>query len=217
MDLKALTQSEIEILVARHPLPEKVSDVVMNREDLSHAMATSVNTISQWIAQGMPVLQNGANGKAYEIQLSQAWAWRSEVKISEDKRSKAVQESARALRLELIGGRTGDGIDGLDPKAKREIFATQVEYEKFQAQRNQLLQRDDVADLLDNLFSLTRDTLENAPDRAEREAALPPEAVTVLIDVCDDLLGELQRRIAGFWEVRPERGEETIKRDLLDA
>ncbi len=70
-----LAQSVIDDLMAKFPLPDGVPDAVLNREELADALGTSINTISAWIAQGMPVQQVGGNGKADELRLAHCHAW----------------------------------------------------------------------------------------------------------------------------------------------
>tara|TARA_R110000751_G_scaffold146094_9_gene250007 strand:+ start:11777 stop:12391 length:615 start_codon:yes stop_codon:yes gene_type:complete len=204
-------------LVKQHPLPKTVADVVLNREDLAEAMGVSMNTISQWMGNGMPVRQEGGNGKAYELQLSHCWAWRQASIALEERRSAENRKAIQALRLELIGGASGDSLNALGPKEKREIIAAQIEQERFQAARNSLMRRDDVRDLLETLFTIIRDTMDAAPDRVERVEAISPKAVAVFVDVCDGLLDEMERRISSFWDQRPERGADYLKQDMFDA
>lgn len=211
-----LTETEIAELVARHPLPAGVPDVVMNREELAEALSTSMNTISAWISAGMPVRQHGGQGKPYELQLSHCYAWRQARRAEEDLRSEQVRAATAAMRLALVGGASGDSIEALDPKTRREILAAQIEHERFSAQRKQLMRREDVTDLIEQLFVMVRDTMEAAPDRVERIEAMPPKAVQAFINVCDSLVDELRGKIERFWELNRE-DRTPVKRDLFDA
>lgn len=211
-----LSGSEIEALVARYPLPDGVEDCVMNREELADALATSMNTITAWIGAGMPVEQHGGPGKAYELRLSHCWAWRQAKKRDEDLRSEKVRAATAAMRLALVGGTSGDSIEALDPKTRREILAAQMADEAFQRERNQLLRRDDVRELLDQLLAMVRDVMEAAPDQVERVAALSPKAVDQLVEICDGLVDEFGRKIDAYWDLRRERTD-YLKRDLFDA
>lgn len=212
-----LSQTQIEDLATRYPLPEGVEDAVMTREELAHALDVSLPTITDWIKAGMPVQQSGGQGRAYELVLSHCWAWRQAWKAREDLRSEQVRRSQAAMRLALVGGKSGDSIEALDPKMRREIMAAQIEHERMARERNRLLHRDDVSDTFDQLLSLVRDTLESAPDKIERRQAVTPKAVNELIEICDDLVDELRRRIERFFATRPLKAEETSKRDLFDA
>lgn len=216
MDLQNLTEKDVERLVGEFPLPEGVEDVVMNREEMAEAMAVSINTISKWITQGMPVLQQGENGKAYELQLSQCWAWRQASRRADDIRSKAVKNAQAQLRLAIVGGAAGDTIDGLEPRQKKEIYEAQMMQEQFLSHRNSLMKRDDVRELLTDLLALTRDTLEAAPDRVERIEAMPPKSVQAFADLVEELIGELRMRIEEFWDIRPEQSK-PARNDLFDA
>lgn len=215
-DISKLTESQIEALVARYPLPEGVNDCVMTREELSEAVAVSLPTITEWIGRGMPVKEMGGQGKAYQLVLSHCWAWRQAWKAQEDLRSEQVKRAQAALRLALVGGSAGESEMALDPKTRREILAVQIEQERFQRERNELLRRNDVAEAFDTLFGLVRDTMESAPDRIERRQVIPPKATDMLVEICDELLIELRRRIADFWDGRQVR-DLTQKRDLFDA
>lgn len=211
-----LTERELDELIRRYPLPEGVVDVVMNREELAEALATSLNTISAWINSGMPVEQHGGPGKAYELRLSRCWAWRQWKKSEEDRHSQEVKAATAAMRLALVGGESGDSIEALDPKQRREIIAAQIEHEKLLMQRRQLMRREDVGDLLEQLFTIIRDTMEAAPDRVERAQPIPAKAVLAFIEICDGLVDEVRGRVVNFWELNRE-DRRPDRKDLFDA
>lgn len=211
-----LTETGIEHLVERYPLPESVPDAIMTREELADALAVSLPTVSEWINRGMPVKEQGGQGRPYQLVLSHCWAWRQAWKAQEDLRSEEVKRAQAAMRLALVGGASGSSIEALDPKMRREIIAAQREHEMFARDRNNLLERQDVSDMLDQLLAMVRDTLESAPDRIERKEAIPPKAVTALVDICDAMVDEMRRRIEKYFQERPE-GTAKRKRDLFDA
>lgn len=211
-----LTENQIGSLVEKYPLPEGVPDAVMTREELADALAVSLPTVSDWISRGMPVKERGGQGKPYELVFSHCWAWRQAWKAQEDLRSDQVKKAQAAMRLALIGGASGDSIEALDPKTRREIIAVQITQEQFARERNQLLQRDDVANTFDELLSMVRDVLESAPDRVERREAIPANGVTALVEICDELIDEMRRKIEAYFSARPLRAENR-KSDLFDA
>lgn len=216
MDLKNLTQNDLDVLIARYPLPDGVNDVVMTRDELADAMSKTVNTISQWMSDGMPVKQQGGNGKAYELQLSHCWAWRKAVTQQEDERSDSVKKAAQALRFALVGGEAGDTIDALPPKEKREVVETQMQLEKFHQHRGALLRRDEVHDFIDITFAMIRDAIEAMPDRAERKTALDSAAVEAMITVGEETIEEIYKRISDFWS-NHSLSDEKQRADLFNA
>ncbi|PSJ55771.1 terminase small subunit [Pseudaminobacter soli (ex Li et al. 2025)] len=210
-----LTQSDIEALVKQYPLPDGVDDCVMTREELADALVVSTNTVTAWLGDGMPVQQVGSQGRPYELRLSHCWAWRQAKRREEDLRSETVKRAQAALRLAIVGG-DPDSVEALDPKTRREIIAAQREQEAFQRDRNELMRRDDVRKMLDELFAMVRDVMESAPDQVERVTAIPPKAADDLVKVCDGLVEEFARRVDAFWQARPE-GVSRLNSEKLDA
>lgn len=208
-----LSESEILDLVERYPLPEGVEDCVMTQQELAEAMQVSVPTVTAWITKGMPVEQEGGTGKAYELRLSACWAWRQAQKAEESLRTEKVRRAQAAMRLALIGGAEGDSVMGLDPKTRREIISAQIEHERFQRERNQLLRREDVREAFDIALTLIRDGLNAAPDIIERRFALEPKIIDALIDICDEIQAGVRDSLDGFWRDRPVRDPQ--KTDLF--
>lgn len=217
MEPKILSERELEHLVKKYPLPEGAEDRVFNKEKLARAFGyESVKPIEKLLEEGMPVLERGSNGQAYQFQFSHCWAWWH---AREDER-RAIDEADRrtiqASMLALTGGETGDSIDGLTPKQKREVIETQVAYEQFRRTRGELIERAEVVEMTETLLGLVRDTLNAMPDRLEREANLDAGAVEASISICDDTMADLHRRISDFFNARPLT-EGRQRRDLLDA
>ncbi|NEJ11215.1 hypothetical protein GR238_38630, partial [Rhizobium leguminosarum] len=50
--MSQLTESEIQALCERYPLPEGVEDCVMSREDLAETLQVSLNTVTSWLSKG---------------------------------------------------------------------------------------------------------------------------------------------------------------------
>ncbi|MDK1386356.1 terminase small subunit [Sinorhizobium sp. 8-89] len=215
--MSELTESEIQALCERHPLPEGVEDCVMSREELAETLQVSLNTVSSWLSKGMPMLQEGGAGKAYELQLSACWAWRQAQRAEEDSRTEKVRRAQAAMRLALVGGTSGNSMEALDPKTRREILAAQIEQERFQRERNQLMRRDDVHETFELVYGIIRDRMNAAPDLIERKNALEPKVVQELIDACDDVVADVRGAIDRFWRERPVREGVSERRDLFDA
>ncbi|NEI52703.1 hypothetical protein GR217_34355 [Rhizobium leguminosarum] len=212
--MNKLSAAEIAKLCKRHPLPAGVDDVVMTREQLADAFQVTLNTVTAWIAKGMPMLQEGGQGKPYELQLSACWAWRQAQKADDATQSEKVRRAQAALRVALVGG-TDDAIEALDPKTRREIMAVQIEQERFRQERNELMRRDDVREAFEVIFGILRDRMNAAPDVIERRQALAPEVVNHLIDICDEIVAGTRDAIERFWRDHPVRAD--VSRDSLDA
>jgi phage terminase Nu1 subunit (DNA packaging protein) len=215
---EALTEAGVAALVARYPLPAGVHDVVLNREELAEALGTSLNTVSAWINSGMPVQAIGTNGRPYELRLSHCFAWNEARKHGEEVRGAEAREAISAMRLALVGGKSGDSIEALDPKQRRDILMAQHAYEELAKARNQLIPRRDVVEAFETACTIIRDALEVAPDRLERlEPLLTPKAIDALVEMHDDLILTVRKRLMEeFWEVHPERGGDFLREGLFE-
>jgi len=209
-----LTAAEIANLCKRYPLPDGAVDCVMGRDELAEAFQIMANTVTAWIGKGMPVIQEGGQGKPYQLQLSHCWAWRQAQKADEHLQSEKVRRAQAALRVAVVGGDSADTIEALDPKTRREIMAAQIEQERFRQERNELMRREDVQEAFEIIFAIIRDSMNAAPDVIERRHALPPHIVNALIDICDDVVGSTRNAIESFWLDHPVAAG---SRDKLDA
>ncbi len=199
----ALTDSEIADLVACYPLPEGVPDTVLNRNELAAFFGVSAQTITSWINAGMPVLRDGGQGQAYEFQASACWAWRASEKARDDARSAEAQATIAAMRLALVGGKAGNSIQSLAPTERRQLYEVEAAYERLCRERNQSLDRDEVSVVMSDLMRMVRDGVSSLPDTLERVANLSGTGVSAAVDACDQLLDEMERRIASFFADRP--------------
>ena len=127
-----------------------------------------------------------------------------------------MDAAAQAMRLALVGGQSGESIDALTPKQKREVIETQMAYEEFQKRRNQLIGRDDAIELFETLLGLIRDVLNALPDRLERDADLDARAVERTIEICDDTMIAAKTQVAEFFDAR-RVSHERERSDLFDA
>jgi phage terminase Nu1 subunit (DNA packaging protein) len=213
-----LTEAELVKLVAEFPLPDGVPDALLNRQELSEFFGVAANTITAWMSQGLPIARQGTNGQAYEFQASHCYAWRKHRERGERERSAEAQSAIRAMRLALTGGKPGDSIEALSPKEKQEAIAAQLTYEQFQRTRNELIDRGDVVELLEGLFSTVRDVLASLPDTLERENLIQPTNAEKVIWICDGTLEDMQGRISRFFEIRPLRAnDKQAGETLFDA
>lgn len=179
-------------------LPAGVEDAVLNRAQLARALNKSEPTITAWLADGLPFITEGTNGRAWEFQLSACWRWMKEKEKAESDRQSAAEASVRQMRLALIGGTDVDeGRSGLSPKEQRELYDTERSYMLTAMTRGDLVKRSDVVAILEDVFLTVRDGVTSLPDRLEREAGVSGKAIDLAIRICDGILVEAQKRVHG--------------------
>jgi len=195
---------EIAALVARFPLPSGVPDAVLNKRELSDFFGISLPTLDAWIADGLPALVEGTNGRQYEFQASAAWAWKCNRDEGDRIKSTEAQAAIAAMRLALIGGKSGNSIQSLPPKERQQLYDVEAAYERLKRERYQSLDREEVNQVLNDLLRMVRDGISALPDTLERVATLDGKGVTASMEACDELLDELERVITRFFADRPE-------------
>lgn len=206
---------DIAELVARFPLPEGVPDAVLNKRELADFFGVSLPTLDAWVMDGLPALTEGTNGRSWEFQASAAWAWKCSRDESEKVKSTEAQAAIAAMRLALIGGKSGNSIQSLPPKERQQLYDVEAAYERLKRERNQSLDRDEVRQVLDDLLRTVRDGVSVLPDKLEREANLDGKAVDKALEACDDLLEELENAVRRFFDARPVITRET-RNDLFN-
>ena len=72
----------------------------LNKSQLARALNVSEPTVDRWIGDGMPVLSAGTNGRSYEFQLSECFAWR---KAREAERAAVAGRARHAHRKRAAG------------------------------------------------------------------------------------------------------------------
>lgn len=194
---------EIAALIERFPLPAGVPDAVLNKRELSDFFGISLPTLDAWIADGLPAKVEGTNGRQWEFQASAAWAWKCNRDEGDRIKSTEAQAAIAAMRLALIGGKSGNSIQSLPPKERQQLYDVEASYERLKRERHQSLDRDEVSHVLNDLLRMVRDGVSALPDTLERVASLDGKAVSATIEACDELLEELERAIVRFFADRP--------------
>ncbi|MPL79257.1 hypothetical protein SDC9_25133 [bioreactor metagenome] len=179
---------DLEPLLRAHPLPATVSDADMNQEEIAQAFGTTVNTVSKWIREGMPVAQVGGNGRAYVLRLSHCWAWRKSREAEAAQRSRHNEAQISLLRAEMLGVEIDSPAAQMSAKERRELAEADMRWSEAQRRRRQLVPLPDVLELLESLGKVVRDGLEAMPDRLERELDLSPSQVSAVARIGSDLL-----------------------------
>lgn len=179
----------------RFPLPDGIADAVLNKTQLARALDTSEPTLDRWIADGMPVLETGSNGRSYQFQLSHCFAWRQGRVAEKYAADEKAERAVRQMRLALVGGAIGDSERGLPPKERAELYLAETRWMEMARTRGELVPYGEVVDVLDKLMSLVRAAIEGMPDRIKREAELSQAQLHTVVAIGDDIIDDLGRTI----------------------
>jgi phage terminase Nu1 subunit (DNA packaging protein) len=184
--------------MAEIQLPEGVDDAVVNRAQLARALGKSEPTIDRMIADGMPFITEGTNGRSWEFQLSACYAWMVDRDRADAARRDAADRAVDQLRLALVGGGHGFGDDGervLSPRERQDLYDAERAFNLVAMQRRDLVRRGEVVEAFERVFIVMRDGLTALPDRLERDAGLSGKALDLAINLCDAVLAEAHRAI----------------------
>lgn len=182
----------------KHPLPRGVTDAVLNRKQLAQALGTSEPTIDRWIDDGMPVLERGTNGKAYQFQLSHCFAWRQERDAEAAAQEDLADQAVRQMRLSLLGGETGDTERAMSPKERQAIYAAEGEFLKLARARRDVIPATEVTQMIEQVLSVVRAGVNGMPDRLARDAGLSRQQLDQAEVVGDDILTDMQASLAAL-------------------
>lgn len=178
------------------PLPEGVVDAVVNRGQLARAFDVSEPTIDRWIGDGMPVHEQGGNGKPYKFLLSECWAWKCARDRDEVVATEASDRAVSQMRLALVGGTVGDSDRELSPKQRVELYEAELKWSEAARARGDLTSVAAVEELLEEVFATVRDSVVALPDRLQRECNLNSRQVEKAVQACDDALDDAAAKIA---------------------
>lgn len=180
----------------RFPLPDGAEDAVLNRAQLAHALNTSDNTITKWIAAGMPVEQEGGNGKEYAFQLSLCYAWRLWRDESLASAKRTSDAAAAQIRLQFLNpGEEDDGRARLTPRQIKDEADAEFARLKAAQLRGELIPVARVSAALEDVFAAVRNGVTTLPDFAEMEFGLSPADVDKMQRRCDEILVDVRNRL----------------------
>lgn len=193
-----MTDDELAQLRDTYPLPDGMEDVECSLTDLQGVFNVSTNTLTDWHrAQGMPIKQEGGNGRAYVFQLSDVWAWFKDREARRDDDEKAKRENLAKARLALFpDDEERSDVETLSHAERLKAYAAEQEWFKTSAFREAYCSRESVRELVETMLTTVRETLEALPNRLERDAAATPQQVALSVTVCDQTLGRLRELIA---------------------
>lgn len=191
-----------------HQLPVGVDDAILNRGQLARALNVSEPTIDRWITDGMPVEEGGGNGRPYKFRLAACWAWKCSREQEDAARDADAERAVQQMRLALIGGGSGDSERALSPKQRGELYEAEYQYMRAARLRGELVPVREVEDLLEELLATVRDAVVALPDRLQRECHLDNRHVDRAVRACDDMLTDLQCRVADRMTTAREGGND---------
>lgn len=178
-------------------LPAGVVDAVLNRGDLARALNKSEPTIDRYVADGMPFLVEGTNGRAWEFQLSACWKWLKDRDRADAEKQSLAEQAVQQMRLALIGGNDlNDAERALTPRQRQEAYDAERAFMLAAQLRGDLVRRAEVVEAFEDVFRTLRDALTALPDKLEREVGLQGRALELAIHTCDGALAEAERRVA---------------------
>lgn len=189
-ELRPLSPDEAA-LVAQYPLPEGAVDGLVNLGQLAQALNVSKTAVSNWMnGGGLPVEEQGGNGRGYAFRLSLVWAWKSKRDAEEAAERQAGDTLAAQMQMALLGGQSaGAGSDGkLTLAEQRKVLELELIQTQAARQRGELIRRDDVVLAFEQVFATLRDAADGLPDRLARECGLDPVQIEKAATACDDML-----------------------------
>lgn len=186
----------VDDLLAKFPLPEGVDDAVLNRAQLAIALDVSENTITKYISNGMPVLSMGQNGREYEFQCADCYAW----VMSRDEllRAKKDRSDAAAAQLSLLfrnedTDKSHAPAPTLTAKQISEESRAIFDRDRAAEQRGDLVRAPRMRELLEDMLVDFKRTITTVVDYCEMEYGLSPAEIEKLEKRCDQFL--IQARI----------------------
>jgi phage terminase Nu1 subunit (DNA packaging protein) len=181
-------------VVLRHDLAPGGEDGVLNRTNLARALATSQNTISDWVGKGMPYLSEGKNGHAWQFHLSACWQWLQEVRGDERRRQEDADRIAAQAAQSFLNLDADEDFE-MTPRYLREISEAEWHRNRVAEQRGDLVRAERVRAVLEQIFTSVQRGLVTLPDFAERELSLDRAAAATLERRCMSVLREIRQDI----------------------
>ena len=165
-------------LTKAYPLPEEIEDAVLNRSQIALALQVSENTITRWISQGMPVEEEGSNGREYQFQLSHCYAWRVERDAQQREARKKADAVAAQMSLLFRNNDAEDPNEGL-LSAEDVIKESQADVARNKAAelRRELVRAHRMRSTMEEVMMAFRNHAITIVDFAEMEFGLEPEGV----------------------------------------
>ncbi|MCG7520856.1 terminase small subunit [Ruegeria sp. Ofav3-42] len=188
---------ELQAMIDRFPLPKGVDDTDVTVEGAAQALGVTVNTVSKWLKatdpgeEPFPAVERGGMGKAYVLRLSHVYAWKCARDADAAKRDQHSRAQVEKLQASFLNLEVDPHQETLSHKDRKALAEADFAYSRAAQARRQLVRLDEVTDLIESIFTTTRDAIEGMPDRLERELSLQPEEVILVDRVGKDVLKKL--------------------------
>lgn len=186
---------EVHELVGKYPLPDGLTDAVVNRAQIALALQVSENTITKWIGQGMPVQELGGNGREYEFQLAHCYAWRMHRDDILRREKRKADEAAAQMSLLFRNHDSEDPNEGL-LSAEDVIKESQADVARNKAAelRGELVRTHRMRTTMEQALMTFRNFAITIVDYAEMEFGLGPEEVDKFQLRTHGMLSEVRRQ-----------------------
>lgn len=171
-------------------------DPRLNRAQIASIFNVSENTITKWLARGMPCESEGGNGRSYEFDALACRAWYDGDQAAAAAAKQETDDFAAQQRLEFLGMGGKDKSAGLSPSERRELAQAELVWMQAAKERRSLVHVDEIIDLLELIFGEMRAGLDNQPDWLEREFSLSAPDVIRVIAHNDEILKGISDKIA---------------------
>jgi len=126
-----------------------------NKAEVSEFFGVTLPTVNAWIARGCPVLQKGARGIPWVLDLLEVAQW----------------------RFQPQGDGDPEDPDNMTPKERLDWYKGEAEKRKLQITDGELVEASTHERQMSELLKVSISWAETMPDVMEREAGLTPEQV----------------------------------------
>ncbi len=201
---------DLEEALRRYPLPAGQPDETVNRGQCATALGVSEPMITRYLDQGLPVLERGGNGQAYEFRLSEVFAW----KMWRDAESQAVRQradnAAQQMALLFLNDQDGPAQNAMSPKEIREWSEAEMIRNRAAEQRGELVRRNRVEALFEEVLAEFRQQIVTLVDFAEMEFALTAPQVDKLQRRCDSTLEQARIQLGHVCPIGGTQGADAV-------
>lgn len=178
------------------PLPDGVVDTPMNRTELAAYFDVSVNTIDAWMRAGLPVFEEGGNGKAYTFMLSECCQWRQGSLDEEASRKASAASAIDARQKAFLNLDSGYDLGPMSAKDRKESAEADLKFNQAALMRRSLCRMPEVVELLEGIFLIVSGEAGAMPDKLERNLGLAPDQVEKVVGFMDEMQRAMVDKIA---------------------